>query len=176
MNKAQLKKLVGTNVAVVTGTMYEGASNYPARIIEIGAEVKTTVYSGRSMYGHTSRTNDGVLVVMLDSKTLQPQLHEDGTEVTRLLKSRQVTMTWSDYVAQQKAVKARRAALAAASTEAADAISEWAARLGIEEYQMPSVSSGHTYDANTVAYNRKKLAAALQAAYELGKASAKNGA
>lgn len=170
MNKAQLKNLVGHNVAVVPGSMYEGAPTYPARIVEIGTEVKTTVHTGR--YGlttHTHTSNDGVRVVMLDEKTLEPRLAEDGTEVVKVLKSRQVTHTWAGYVAQQKAVNERRKAAARSSEDAGAQVAAWAAKLGIDAYAMPSLSSGgHTYDAAQLAYNRKKLAAVLQAAFELG--------
>lgn len=170
MNKAQLKNLIGHNVAVIPGTMYEGATAVPARIVEIGAEVKTAVHSGRyGMSVHTTRTNDGVRVVMLDAKTLEPRLAEDGTEVVKVLKSRQVTHTWAGYLAQQKAVNDRRKAVAKASDDAAAMVTTWAAKLGIPEYDLPSLSAGGAHwDAAQLAYNRKKLAAALQAAFELG--------
>lgn len=175
MNKTELKKNAGKTMAVIFGTMYDGATANPVEVLEIGVPYTSTTYSGR--YGLSvshNTTNSGVKVVRLDSKTMKPAKNRDGEDDVKVIASRQIVGTWEDYTAIELARATRRANTRRTMENASAAIEDWAARLDIETYKLPALSAGGrgAWDENIIASNRTRLVALIEAAYELGKAEA----
>lgn len=156
--------------AVVTGSMYEGAeaNAEPAIVLETGVAVDN--FNGRSRWSRqpSSTTNDGVRIQLLDRQTMEPKR-------TMIVKSRNVIELWASHVATMRLRAERKAATAQRSQDSQAELVDWCERLGIQTYQLPSLSGGirggEGWDSEYTR-NRIALARVLQAAYELGRKEA----
>lgn len=169
----------GEIYAVVRGTLYQGAeaTAEPATVVETGVPVDNFNHSGRASRWSSrpsSTTTDGVRVQILDRETLEPRRTEDGF-LTAVVKTRQVIATWSDHTDSQRLQRERRDNAAQRAQDTRDAVAAWAERLGINEYQLPtlggSIQGGVGWDSEYTR-NRASLVRVLQLAYELGRKDA----
>lgn len=172
MKRSDMK--IGETYAVVTGSMYEGAAANadPAIVLETGVAVDNFNSPGRASWTTrrpSSTTSDGVRVQILDRKTLVPT----GREL--VIKSRNVVALWSDHTESMRLQAERAAEADRRRADSAEAVESWAERLGINTYQMPSLSGGISggvgFDSEYTR-NRAALARVLKMAYELGRKEA----
>lgn len=145
------------NANSLMSNKYNGKYSYAAEkatVLEAG--VRGKVYHGRSMYAATSATANYVKVV-----------RENGREETVVCTK--IVGDWETYAAEQREIvdaRIKREVAAEQSRSDVDSrLKAIAKKLGLEEYQLPTVSSGGcNYDANTLSYNKRKLVEALELA------------
>lgn len=135
---------------------YDGRYSFAAtQATVIEADVHGEVYRSGS-YRHSLSASANYVIVE----------REDGKRET--IMNTKIVGDWETYRAEQIAVcDARMASEKTAANARVSVDAELvaiAAQLGISEYKMPTVDSGHTYNAATIALNKRKLLEVLKLA------------
>lgn len=171
MKRSEIR--VGETYAVVTGSMFSGAEAMaePAVVLETGVEVENFNHSGRYGWMKTrpsSVTTDGVRVQILNRQTMEPTREA-------VVKTRNVVALWTEHAETMRLQRERAAAKAQRSKDTQAELESWVTRLGVNSYEMPSLSGGSQggvgWDTEYTR-NRAALVRMLQRAYELGRAEA----